>query len=74
MVLNLENISGNGYKKFQIITTLFPQIKVLFPQKKIKKIQNCDINIQIVAEMCLNHKIAIMFEGQKCGRGVQKPA
>ena len=37
MVLNLENISGNGYKKFQIITTLFPQIKVLFPQKKNKK-------------------------------------
>jgi len=34
----------------------------------------CDGLTHIMAEMWPNHKMATMFEGQKCGRGVQKPA
>jgi nucleoside 2-deoxyribosyltransferase len=61
-------------KSFKLLRLYFHKLRFYFHKKKIKKIQNCDINVQIVAEMCPNHKMATMFEVQKCGRGVQKPA
>jgi hypothetical protein len=41
--------------------------------KIVVKIQNCDINIQIMARMCPNHKIATFFANQKCGKIFKKP-
>ena len=45
-------------KSFRLLRLYFHKLRFYFHKKKIKKIQNCDINIQIVAEMCPNHKIA----------------